>query len=76
MILKLATDYFFNKFKGYNLLAEIKIRNDKSIKVFENVGFKFFNYLIKNNHNALVYEKKIRIGSFEINHSSRPFYYC
>ena len=58
VILKLATDYFFNKFKGYNLLAEIKSGNDKSIKVFENVGFKFFNYLIKNNHNALVYEKK------------------
>ena len=61
MILKLATDYFFNKFKGYNLLAEIKSGNDKSIKVFENVGFKFFNYLIKNNHNALVYEKKLEL---------------
>lgn len=58
VILKLATDYFFNKFKGYRIIAEIKSGNEKSVKIFENVGFKFLNYIIKNNNKALVYEKK------------------
>tara|TARA_B100000989_G_C19370976_1_gene397393 strand:- start:69 stop:524 length:456 start_codon:yes stop_codon:yes gene_type:complete len=56
-ILKKSVTFFQNSFQNVTLIALIKQENRKSVKIFENAGFKFIKLIKKNNYKTFQYEK-------------------
>jgi len=56
-ILKKSVTFFQNSFQNVTLIALIKQENKKSVKIFENAGFKFIKLIKKNNYKTFQYEK-------------------